>query len=158
MSTKITGVRPRQLGEDAIGGLERAVDRVHEHAADQIHHRDLDAVGRPEAAPADARRAGRKIRRTQQTRFALEVIEDLPLAPDVIAGGEHVDAGVEQLAATVRIDPGATRNVLAVGDHEARLGAMDELRQQPAHGEPPGFADDVAEEEDVHREGQAVSG
>ena len=148
---------PAQLGEDRVGRLERTVDRVHEHAADQIHHRDLPPIGERKASPTLAGRAGRKIVRAQQARLALEIVDDLAVAPDVITRGADVDAGIEQLLAAVRIDAGAAGDVLAVDDNEARLGAVNQLRQQRPHRKAPRFADDVAEEEEIH-DGDGVRG
>ena len=49
--------------------------------------------------PAGARRTRRKVGRPQDAGIALEVRDDLALVPDVIAGGQDVDAAIIELAA-----------------------------------------------------------
>ena len=63
------------------------------------------------------------------------------LVPDVIAGGNHVDAGIEELVADLRGDAEAAGSVLAVDDDEIgrqflaqrRYLAQDRLAPGPPH-------------------------
>jgi predicted sugar kinase len=72
------------------------------------------------------------------------------LAPDVVAGGEHVHPGVEQLEGDLGRDAGAVGRVLAVGDHEVD-GALVAKAGQPAQQRfPARLAEHVTDEEDVH--------
>ena len=73
------------------------------------------------------------------------------LAPDVVAGGEHVHPGVEQLEGDLGRDAGAVGRVLAVGDHEVDGALFLERGKPPQERVAPRLAEHVADEEDVHR-------
>jgi len=63
--------------------------------------------------PQDAARQRRLI-----SVGGVQVIDDLALVPDVVAGGDDVDAEFEQLFGNLRSDAEAAGGVLAVGDGE----------------------------------------
>ena len=72
----------------------------------------LEQVGAP------ARRAGREVERPQQALVLGDVGDDVALVPDMVAGGDAVDAGIVQLGADLGGDAEARGGVLAVDDDE----------------------------------------
>jgi hypothetical protein len=67
----------------------------------------------------------------------------------VVAEGDDVRAGGEQLVGELRRDAGAVGGILAVDDGEVGFVALAERRQVLLDRTPPGDAEDVREEEDV---------
>ena len=63
-------------------------------------------------------RAGRIIRRPDDPVGLVERAAELALVPDVVAGGDEVDAGREHLVGGLLREPEAAGGVFAVGDHE----------------------------------------
>ena len=61
-----------------------------------------------------------------------------------------MDAGGEQIACASRVDADATARILAVGDQQICALAGGERLCAHLQGLPARFADDVAEEEDLH--------
>ena len=123
-------VRPREyLASSASSGAERIVERVHEQPAHDVDHHDLLAARRLEQVGAPARRAGRKVDRPQQALVLRDIGDDLALVPDVVAGGDAVDARLVQLGADLGGDAEARGGVLAVDHHEIEA----ELLAQPRH-------------------------
>ena len=104
---------------------------------------------REDAVPV-AGRARRKIDRPQQARIAGDVGDDLALVPDVVAGGDDVDAGGVELLADLVGDAEAMRRVLAVGDDEIER----EVAAQPRHmlddDVAPGAPDHVTAKKHPH--------
>jgi len=68
----------------------------------------------------------------------------------MIAEGDRIGAGVDQLMVDRLGDAEAAGGVLAVDDHEIERPVGDQLGQQVGNGEAPGTADDVADEENAH--------
>ena len=81
------------IGEKVVEPGERIVERVHEEPAHQIDDQHAPPACRMEP-PAGAGRGLREVRRPQQARIAVDIGDDLPLVPDVVAGCQDVDAGV----------------------------------------------------------------
>ncbi len=108
------------------------------------------AVAGAREIAAVAGRAGGVVRRPQQARLDADVVERLFLVPDVIAGGHHVDAAVEQLLADLARDAEAGGRVLGVGDDEIDAVVVDDRLQSLAHELASGTPDDVADEKDAH--------
>ena len=87
--------------------------------------------------PAEAGRAGGIVRRTQHAARqrgliavgGVHVLDDLALVPDVIAGGDDVDAEFEQLLGDLRSDAEAAGGVFAVGDGEIDAVLLLQFRQ-----------------------------
>src|SRR5687767_12322676 len=138
-----------QLGQHLVGLPERAVDWRHEHAAHEIQdghavrtelHRDV----------ADARRAGRKVGRAQQQVLLGDVLDDLLLVPDVVAGREHVSALIQHLLGHRRRDAEAAGGVLAVDHAEVDGVLLAQPRQELRQRRSPGLPEDVADHQHVH--------
>ena len=81
---------------------------------------------------------------------AIEIGEDLPPVPGVVAGGEQVEAGLEQIVSALGSDSGAARRVLRVADAEVETVTLPEQRNEVPHRRAAGLCHDVADEEDLH--------
>ncbi len=81
-------------------------------------------------AGALARRAGREIDGPEQAVVTLDEYQRLALVADVIAGGHHVGAGVEQLGQDRLGDAEAAGGVLAVHHHEIGAVALAQSGQR----------------------------
>ena len=83
---------------------------------DVVDHDHAPTIGQLKDARALARGAGRIIRRAQDPGVAIDGADQLALVPDMIAGGDGIDADrIEALADLVGY-PEAGRRVLAI-DH-----------------------------------------
>src|SRR5207249_7313950 len=109
---------------------------------------------------APARHASRIICRAQEPACeafiavgTLEVVDDLALVPDVIAGGEHIDSQLEQILRQRRGDAEAGGSVFSVGDDEVAAVLFDQLGEVLFDYGSAGAAEDIADEENAH--GQA---
>ena len=92
------------------------------------------------------------INRPQQTRLGVDEGDDLLLVPDVIAGGDDLHAGAQQVDRDPRRDPAASGGVLAVDDGEIELPFLLQLRKPRDDRAAAGLAHDVAEEKNFkHR-------
>ncbi len=140
----------RAGGELALGGMEGIVEiGMHEDAAHDVGHHDARAVPREIEARAAARRAGGEIGRPQETVLARGEVQRLALVPDMVAGGDHVGAGLERGAEDVVGDAEAAGRVLAVDDDEIEPEIRNQPGQLPPRGGAAGAAYEVAEEEQV---------
>jgi hypothetical protein len=134
-----------ERGDLRLRRAERIVERLHEDPALDVHHPEPPAVrGGDDRAPAP-RGAGGVVRRADQPGAGgVEVRPDLALRPDVVAAGEEIDLGGEELFGRVGGDARPGGRVLGVRDHEVEPLARDEARDEPLHGLPAGLAEDVA--------------
>src|SRR5262249_6945448 len=76
---------------------------------------------------------------------------------DVIAGGQHIDAGVEEVAHTLAVDAGAACSVLTVRNHQIESFTIDEARQDRPARPAARRADNVTEEQDPHETRLCIS-
>ncbi len=81
----------------------------------------------------------------------LEVVDDFALVPDVVAGGDYVDVEFEQFFRECRSDPEAGRGIFAVGDDQIDGAIAHNLRQLFLDDVPSGPSENVANEENTHR-------
>ena len=93
---------------------------------------------------------GGKLIGLQQALVLGDVGDDLALVPDVVAGGDAVDAGLVQLGADLGGDAEARRRVLAVDRHEIETEFAPQARDFLDHRIAAGPADDVTAEQDLH--------
>jgi len=126
--------------EGRRGGLEEDVARQVDHAEGL-------------ALALDDRRAppglGREVvRGAHDVAAGVEVGPELAVAVRVVAQGDRVDAGGEELVGLPRGQPDAARGVLPVRHDEVEPKLLTEGGEQGAHHAPPGAAHDVAHEED----------
>jgi hypothetical protein len=133
------------LVHDEEGILER---RVHERAPLGVHHRDLDprTVRKLEHDRAVAGSAGWVVNRTEETRLGVEVRDDLPLVPDMIATGDDSDTAAQKIDADLRRNPAPSRRVFTVHDDEIDPPFHAPTRDRFYDGFASGFANDVTEE------------
>ncbi len=148
---------PAQRLERLLGAAERAVHLFHEDAAQQVDHPHRGAVAGGEHPRALAGRPGRHVRGPHQAGFLGQVLHALAAVPQVVAAGQHVDAGAEQIRGGVAGEPEAAGRVLAVGDHQVHRVAADQVGQQRAHHVAPGRADHVGDEQDPDHSRETTS-
>ena len=108
----------RAGGELARHRLERVVERRHEEQAHDVDDEDARAVPRRVDIGAASGRAGRIVDRAQEAVVAVGEGERLALVPDVVAGGDAIGAGRDQLLQNILGDAEAAGGVLAVHDDE----------------------------------------
>jgi hypothetical protein len=71
----------------------------------------------------------------------------------VVAQGDHVRAGGEQLVRELPRDAGAVGGILPVDDREVGFVSLTQRRQMLLNGATPRDAEDVREEEDLQGRG-----
>src|SRR5206468_1117821 len=86
----------------------------------------------------------------EQARLAGKVVEDLLLVPDVIPGGEDVDAEGQQILGDGGCDAEAAGSVLAVRNGEVDAVGRDDILQVIGDDPAPRRAEDIADKENVH--------
>ena len=101
-------------------------------------------------AGAGSGSAVRIVGRPNQPRLVADEFQRLALVPHVIAGGDHVHAGREDLEHVLARDARAAGGVLAVGDHQIGAVVRGERAHVTADQIAARAADDVAEEEQFH--------
>ena len=144
MSTRIT--LACDLLEQFVGKAKRVVVVGHEHAALKVDDAIGDTAARVALVPAEARRSRRIVCRPQdapgQRRLIsvgrVHVVDDLALVPDVIAGGDDINAEFEQLFGYLRCDAEAAGGVFAVGDGEVDAVLLLQFRQTLVNDGAPG--------------------
>ncbi len=136
---------------------ERIVERVHEEPAHQIDDEDALPSDRVEPPPG-AGGSLREVRRAQDPRIAVEIGDDLPLVPDVVAGGQDIDFGIVKFAAQAFGQAAARGRVLGIDDDQVdrKLTAQD--RHVLFDRLTAGPSDDVSTKQDVHAAPQAGDG
>ena len=95
----------------------------HEDPAHDIENRHLLPGRRLAHMDPAARTARGVIQWPEQGRLFLNELESFLLVPDMIAGGQAVNAQIEHLLSHLRRDTEPTGGVLGVGDHEINPGA-----------------------------------
>ena len=113
----------------------------------KIQHGVADAIFRAADIKAAARRAVRKIRGAQQARLVREKIDNFLAVPDVVAAGDHFDAGGEQILGEARRDAEAGGGIFAVGDAEIDVALREDVREAVVNDLAAGRADNVSDEE-----------
>ena len=88
--------------------------------------------------------------RAHEARLARDEHERLALVPGMVAEGDGVRPGQEQVVADRLGDAEAAGRVLAVDDDAVQAPALAQPRQAIRDREAPGPSDDVAEEEEAH--------
>src|SRR5450432_621044 len=142
-----------------VGLAEGIIIVLHEDAALQIDHGIGLALACLAFIPADAGYAFRIICGTQHPSNAaggvgvgrLEILHNLALVPDVIAGGEHVAAEVKKLVGDLGSEPEAARGVFRVGDNKVNLVSFHYVREMVMDDFAPGTTEDVTDKENLHK-------
>ena len=105
------------LAKDLVGGLEGGVDRRHEQLTLHIADQHLALLAQVVAEPTPPRCARWIVVRAQDRSMVVEARHHLALIPDVIAGGQHVDAQAEEVVRDLWRQAEAAGRILAIGDH-----------------------------------------
>jgi hypothetical protein len=134
----------RNLGEDAIDSRERAIDRPHEHPAEQADHRHVRAIGGSHHGPAAAWRLGRKVRRLNNVRLCGQHAADFRAAVDMVAERDAIDSGSQQSPKLSRRNARPFGGVLPVGNHEVQPLAAAQTGDRCRDDPLARLADDVA--------------
>src|SRR6185312_2057021 len=144
-------------GQQLICFSKRAVGIGHINPPLQIHHGTTRARRRLVDVDTGAWRAGRIVGRAQQARVAREVVVDVPLVPDVIAGCHHIDTVTEKFLRNGGCNAEAGGGIFAVRDYKVdRFGPADVL-DVVGDDAAPGMTEDVADKEKFHRDVTAPS-
>src|SRR5205809_141494 len=88
--------------------------------------------------------------RPYREREELDVVEELPLIPDVVPVRDDVRAVRVELARDVGGQSRAARGVLAVHDREVDLALRADLRQECRYRVPTWSPDDIPDKKDSH--------
>ncbi len=132
--------------QQVVHRRERVVD-LDGHESTALEADDERAVGHDCAA---ARGGLRIVERAQDRCLAIHVRHHVLVVPDVVAGGDDVDAGVEQLFGHLGRDAETGGGVLAVANDEINLVFIPEAGQVFLNGLPAGPSNDVADHQDAH--------
>ncbi len=136
-------VLAQQFGGDA----ERIVVRLHEQATHDLQHQRAAAVGEVDHDRAMAGCAGREVQRAQQARLGFDVAQQFLAVPGVVAEGNDVGAGGEQVGGHGGCEAEAVAGVFAVHHDQIEGKGFAQAGQGGDDCVAAGAADDVAEEE-----------
>ena len=139
-----------ELAQDLVGLAERAIGGRHVDAALQIDHGAIDAAAACDTYRTPLPGAFGVVGGTQQARLPRQVIEDLALVPDVIAGGQHVEPEREEVLGDRRRNAEAAGRILGIGDRQVDVIRRDDVLQVIGDDAAAGRSEDVADEENVH--------
>src|SRR5208337_2321516 len=80
---------------------------------------------------------------------AVEVVGEFALVPDMISGGEHVDAEIEKLLGDLRGEAEATGGILSVGNAEIDAVLPEQRRKLLAHNRPPWPSENISDKQNL---------
>ena len=144
MRTGGSGSDDSSSSRSSVG--ERVLDLLHVRPALGVDDGDVRTVERVVDAPAAARDAVRAVvERPQDPVVGLQVRVDLALVPDVVARGDHVDAGAEDRVGRGRRQAHPAGDVLAVRGDEVDPALLAQPRQHLLDGHATRLADHVAD-------------
>ena len=146
-STKTRSASPASALEQPVDLLKRRPSGVQEHGAGEVDDPPAHA-GLLDDRVAPARIALQIVGRADDAVGRVEELVDLAVPVDVVAGRDHVDAGVEHRRGGALGDAEAAGDVLAVGDDEVRGVALAQAGQRLDQRPPARLADDVADEQE----------
>src|SRR5579871_717829 len=81
----------------------------------------------------------------------VEVVDDLPLVPDVIAGGQHIAAKVEKLVGDSRCNAEPAGRIFRISDHQVDLVGLHDVSNMVAHNLAAGAAENISNKENLHK-------
>jgi len=135
------------LAQRLVDGHERRAARLHEQVARQVDHPERAAVALDRAGAA-AGLAAEVVGRAHDRAALVEVGPELAVAVGVVAEGDHVHPGGEQLVRVLGGDADPARGVLAVGHHPVERELLAERGEQRPERAAPGRGHDIADEQD----------
>jgi hypothetical protein len=80
----------------------------------------------------------------------LEEHGDFLLVPEVVAGGDDIDAGVKEFISSIDSDSRAAGGVFSVGDDDVQVEALAKIWKKLPERVPSGFANNVTDKKQVH--------
>jgi hypothetical protein len=110
------------------------------------------AVLRIDQRGAAAGRAGREVDRAQQLRRALDEHQCFALVPGMVAAGDDVGTGIDELVIDRLGDAEAAGRVLAVDGDEIELPVADQTGQASGQHGAPAAAKHITDEKNSHLE------
>src|SRR5207247_690310 len=88
--------------------------------------------------------------RTEKPLFVFEQRDDIFLVPEMVAAGDEVHPGGENLLGRIWRDAGTPGGIFAVGNHHIEFVLLAESRNKLFDGTTAGFTHDVADEKQFH--------
>ena len=145
------GVAAQPPGRQHFGDRrERIVERVHKQPCHQVENDDAPTARIPEFRDTTPRRALGEIIGPQNSRFLVEMRNDIALVPHMIAGGDDIDPRRVELVADFRRDAEPASRVFAVHDDEIYVVAFAQPGHVTGNRLAPGPADDIAANHHTH--------
>lgn len=145
------------LRQKFFGGHKRVVQhRLHKQSCHDIDDQDFFAVGEGVEIKAFPRRAFGIVEGAQNARFGIDGADEFFLSPDVIAGGEYVDAEGKKFLRQFVGDAETGSCIFGVGDDHVRLQARFQIGQMPGQTVAPATPHNIAEKENFHAWGNSI--
>ncbi len=116
-----------QLFQRLLDGLKRRARRIQKELAAQIDHAQ-PARGRIHCGHPATGAGGEEVVGTHDARLLVQIAIDVPLAPNVVAGGDDVHASRQQFVGVLGPDALAVSRVLAIRYHRVGCKALAQLR------------------------------
>src|SRR6185437_5242366 len=146
--------------EQCVRFAEWIVVVLHKDATLQIDDGKLLSGAGGALIPANPRNAFCVVRRPQHSSrtsgwiavHRVEVLYDLSLVPNMIAGGQHLASQVEELIGDRRCKAETSGGILRIGDDQIDLMAFHHVLQVVAHNPASCAAEYIANEEDFHKQ------
>ena len=135
----------RNARQHLIDLPERTIGVGHVHPALQIHHGAFRAASRLVNIKARAGSGNGIVGRPDQPGLPTQVIVNVPLVPDVIAGRHHVDAGTKEILGDIGRDAEARGRVFAVRDHHINALRGPDIRQMVRDNAAARMAENIAD-------------
>ena len=79
-----------------------------------------------------------------------QIVLNIPLVPDVVARGHHIDAITKKLVGNVRSDTEACCGVLAIGDHNVNRLRRADVGHVVGNNSPARLSEYIANEKEFH--------
>ena len=147
---RIGGLLERTCRKLALDRGKRIIERVHEDAAHGVDDQDARAVLGFDQRDPTAGRAGGEVDRTKQLGRAFDENQRLLLVPGMIAAGNRVGAGVDELLVDRLGDTEAAGGILAIHRDEIEPPVPHQPGQALEQHGAPAASHDVADEQDTH--------
>src|SRR5262249_5404555 len=143
--------------DQLIGDTKRVVVRGHENPALQVDNRvgNISFTALVQAPSGHARRIVRGTQYPARRTMGIpvsggEIVDDLPLIPDMVSGGQNVDAHLEQFLGEGRSDSEASGSVLTIGKHKIDGVLFHQRRKALFDNRPSRPAEDVTNKKNAH--------
>src|SRR3981081_332743 len=156
-SFEAMNTRPRTLLQKLSGDAERMVVRSHEHPPLQVDHsvRDFSFLTLIQPPSRHVRRIIRGTKHAPRRTISvplnhLEVVEDLALVPNVIAGSDDVNIEFEQLFGQRRRNAETRGRILSIRNDDINRLVADNSRQPILDDQPSRPSKNVADKENPH--------